>query len=444
MDWNVQINTRYDLDCFIETRLVDGHLRVSDIKNEIEQLNRRPLSDIDVAHVNHKYSEICKKLILEETTNIINLTLRLKRTNDVFESVLQLSAVNEYDKFISRLEAFRSEYCDRIEITYLRLLADELFRNAQHEVVREWKSSCVTMVKTASKSIRTELEFLDTLVDILCSYQLRTKTIVDLQLEMFCDGKLLFNNLVRQILRLPEANERYDGLKSLAKQLFGKEITLLDRIKSIVRDLVRPVEYSEKVIDGRRVATAKATMLILSEVLPRVEELLSDCSEAHFVAAKKFYADHTLENNIWHGKNIVVYADIFEIHKGIAWDVSGINSVVDYDGKAGEERDGEGKNGRDGYSGESGGNVLIRYNQVVNGNMLTIVSNGGNGTDGQDGGDGEDGVDGTGIRKYEFETKFPETSVFLLHRKERNIDKTFENSRGARESTISADKRYQK
>ena len=69
-----------------------------------------------------------------------------------------------------------------------------------------------------------------------------------------------------------------------------------------------------------------------------------------------------------------------------------------------------GEPGVDGSSGESGGNIYIRANEIQNASCLKINSNGGNGSNGQDGGrgqDGRNGEDGAALKESQFNREFP-------------------------------------
>jgi hypothetical protein len=98
-------------------------------------------------------------------------------------------------------------------------------------------------------------------------------------------------------------------------------------------------------------------------------------------------------------------AKIIKVYGEVVWNVSGKDEIHTYSNNAGTGEDGHGKQGADGYAGESGGNVLILAERVDNPGNFTIVSNGGKGGKGQDGGIGENGKDGKGIEKAEFDKK---------------------------------------
>jgi hypothetical protein len=158
------------------------------------------------------------------------------------------------------------------------------------------------------------------------------------------------------------------------------------------------------------VIEVKGKNVVISEILQRLENDLSGNSnieEVRFVGADIVRVDANLENEIWHGKNIVVLAKIIKVCDEVVWNVSGKDNNHTYSNNAGTGEDGHGKQGADGYAGESGGNVLILVEKIEKPENFTIVSNGGEGGKGQDGGNGRDGKDGKGITKAEFEQKFP-------------------------------------
>ncbi|XP_061510531.1 uncharacterized protein LOC133392815 [Anopheles gambiae] len=159
---------------------------------------------------------------------------------------------------------------------------------------------------------------------------------------------------------------------------------------------------------SRTVIEVKGKHIVLSGVKPRIEQLLSSSTaqEVHILAGTSLSIDADLSRDVWHGLNLVVLANEITVPSTITWDVSGNDSNHNYAANAGTSEDGHGKDGNDGYPGESGGNVLLLANAIQNPEQLTIISNGGNGTCGQDGGDGEDGVDGNGISRADFDRNF--------------------------------------
>ncbi|KFB45123.1 hypothetical protein ZHAS_00013045 [Anopheles sinensis] len=160
-----------------------------------------------------------------------------------------------------------------------------------------------------------------------------------------------------------------------------------------------PFQMEMKQLDGRLVIEGIGRQVAISSILMAFErnpEMLR-AEELRVIATDSITIDARLKNAHWHGKNIVMLTDAIKVTKPVTWDVSGKNNDHVYPENAGTDKDGDGVPGKDGYPGESGGNVLILANSFEGASNLTIVSNGGDGSNGQNGGRGRDGENGTGI-----------------------------------------------
>lgn len=138
--------------------------------------------------------------------------------------------------------------------------------------------------------------------------------------------------------------------------------------------------------------------IVLSELLDRSEIDASVCKDKTSIrvqATGKIYIDCDLNDVRWKGKNIIICAPSIEVMTASTIDVSGRNSLPHAQSKAKNGNTGmNGEDGEHGLAGESAGNVCIKANNIINGDKLTIIANGGNGANGQDGGDGGEGQDG--------------------------------------------------
>nr|XP_040234612.2 uncharacterized protein LOC120956889 [Anopheles coluzzii] len=162
--------------------------------------------------------------------------------------------------------------------------------------------------------------------------------------------------------------------------------------------------------DNRSVLEVRGKEFGLQPIIDLVENVISKntkIEEVRFVSGKLFRIDANLPNQVWHGKNVVVHARELLVPSPVCWDLSGKDDTHEYSQSAGTGEDGTGLNGKDGYPGESGGNVLIMAKEITNPEHMTIIANGGAGSDGQDGGNGKHGKDGTGKRWSEFRDEFP-------------------------------------
>ena len=135
--------------------------------------------------------------------------------------------------------------------------------------------------------------------------------------------------------------------------------------------------------------------------------------EFHFpVGAENLFINANLSKDKWHGKNIVVSAKSIHIKDSVKWDISGLANNHIYPKNAGTNQQGNGIQGRDGFAGESGGNISIYGEEIINASNWTIISNGGNGSPSEAGGNGMDGKDGTGITVEELKKKCPKFDVY--------------------------------
>ncbi|CAF0892686.1 unnamed protein product [Adineta ricciae] len=160
---------------------------------------------------------------------------------------------------------------------------------------------------------------------------------------------------------------------------------------------------SELIISGR--------IVFLSDIKGQIERKLQDTeqiSEVRFYIKNVFNIDENLENQLWHGKNIVIIADKVHIWNTCIIDVSGRG----HDQTAGKKRarDGEtcgdlnGADGKDGEAGESSGNMIFLAEELFEGQLLTLKLNGGNGSHGEDGGNGANGNNGYGVTQADLDS----------------------------------------
>ena len=97
--------------------------------------------------------------------------------------------------------------------------------------------------------------------------------------------------------------------------------------------------------------------------------------------------------------------------------------------------------GKDGRSGESGGNIYVKFLQQTNYEKLTLCNDGGKGGNGQDGGDGLDGQDGKDAppkwTEKKLIEKFPSTATWKKSRHDQNLYKVKQSMKGdCRESCL--------
>nr|XP_049465269.1 uncharacterized protein LOC125906394 isoform X1 [Anopheles coluzzii]XP_049465270.1 uncharacterized protein LOC125906394 isoform X1 [Anopheles coluzzii]XP_049465271.1 uncharacterized protein LOC125906394 isoform X1 [Anopheles coluzzii] len=191
------------------------------------------------------------------------------------------------------------------------------------------------------------------------------------------------------------------------------------------------VTIRERSVDSRTVIEVKGKHIVLSEIKTRIETLLANSTveEVRIFAGIILTIDVDLSRDVWHGRNLMVLANEIKVCTTVRWNVSGKDNDHTYTSNAGTDGNGVGKQGADGYPGESGGNVLLQAITFQHPERLTIISNGANGSNGQDGGNGKAGVDGKGISRADFKDKFPPTAKFLEGQRANLVETTVKNIR---------------
>lgn len=134
-----------------------------------------------------------------------------------------------------------------------------------------------------------------------------------------------------------------------------------------------------KQIDNRFVVEVIGKHVVISEILEQVEKILKEnknVGEVQICATESVQIDKDLKNQLWHGKNIAVVSKYINVSKPVRWDVSGKDNRHIFLRNAGTDENRNGLPGKDGYPGESGGNVRILTDRLEHAENFTIVSNG--------------------------------------------------------------------
>ncbi|KAI9563421.1 hypothetical protein GHT06_010884 [Daphnia sinensis] len=132
--------------------------------------------------------------------------------------------------------------------------------------------------------------------------------------------------------------------------------------------LLPKIEVLVKNEDGREIISIQGNVVFLSKIMAKMIELKSNnVQEIQIVGLVSLHVDCDLENEIWHGINVGVITDKIIVDCEVSWNVSGQHMTHQ---KAEEPR----------QPGESGGNVHLVCNEVINANQWTIISDGGDGS----------------------------------------------------------------
>nr|XP_033339981.1 uncharacterized protein LOC117228373 [Megalopta genalis] len=418
-----------------ENDYVDGKQQIKDIiVREIEEHNSNlaqvkyyikgvfhKLSSIDDAYIDRKYVECCSKFWITEVVDTFKELTDNKSIGIIREVFGSLDGIEMLEDVPDSFKQLR----------YHRLLTDPhklVSKEDEKALISRFKEECLERMVACVDSAQKELDFLDTFLDLLSTSENRQSIIVELELEDFRRGELSFDELLERIIDL-DTNTYGVGLATLKKaaECLQQEqnLFLVDKLKEVICAYTAPATTRVVKLDGRLVVQVTGRNIVVSEFLFGLENALlknSDIEEVRLVAGDTIHIDVDLKNEVWHGKNLVILTKTMKVHDRVTCDVSGKDSDHSYDdggsANAGTGEDGHGKEGKDGYAGESGGNVLILAGKIENFKNFIVISNGGKGSKGQDGGNGKNGKNGEGIEEADFHEKFPPVAKLLLPRKD--------------------------
>jgi hypothetical protein len=163
------------------------------------------------------------------------------------------------------------------------------------------------------------------------------------------------------------------------KLLNNRRFYIEKEIISTICEYTKPVTITKAFVDNRKIIEVSGKHMILSDLSGQVENLIrSDKSieEVRFVSAEIFFIDASLSRNDWHGTNIAVFVKRIKVVGVQKIDVSGDGFDGQDLGKAVTLRNGDGGEGEDGLAGESGGNVVVIAEAIMESEGLTVESSG--------------------------------------------------------------------
>ncbi|KZS13522.1 Uncharacterized protein APZ42_021330 [Daphnia magna] len=195
----------------------------------------------------------------------------------------------------------------------------------------------------------------------------------------------------------PDSNEEssipdwFKNFKEAAEEIGKDKWTL--RFTSIIKEVFKLYLLPKTTVDvkrdnGRQIIFVYGNVVFLSKVIDKMKDSRrSDVQEIRIVGLSSVHVDCDLNNDIWHGINVGLDTDKIIVDGEVSWNLSGQHIVQQ---NAGEPR----------QPGESGGNVHMICNEMINAKQWTIVSDGG---------------DGSAAHKWskeEFNEAFPSMSIF--------------------------------
>ena len=389
----------------IRGRIEEHKNNLDQVKDCIEEEFQRSLSPSDNAYIERKYKKYCSNFWLTEVTDILKELIDNK-SKDIIREVC--NSLDNIKSLSDVPDLFKQREYYELLIQHYQLVSEE----EKTRLINRFKEECVRQTVAYIDTAEKEFTFLKAIVDFLnASENLRSITF-ELKLEDFCRGELPSAEFLQRIIGLEEStyDESLTVLQEAARSLQQeRDLFFIDKFKTVISAYIKPIEIQERNIDNRWVIEVKGKKVVISEILGQIEDKFSENSEieeVRFVGADILYIDANFKKEIWHGKNIAILTKAIIIHNEVTWNVSGKDNDHSYSDNAGTGENGHGKQGADGYAGESGGNVLVITQRIESPENFTILSNGGKGSKGQDGGNGKKGKDGKGIEKAEFDEKF--------------------------------------
>ncbi|XP_050094873.1 uncharacterized protein LOC126577365 [Anopheles aquasalis] len=402
---------------------------------------RNAISTTDTRIITQHYISICGRFWKNEVRDYLQKIERSKNTSVINNVLGAFHSIGGLCKVHDPLK----------KGAYYNLLIEhyEAISNENEESLMCWyKNECYQYIKNSSNAMKIEVALLEALLDFLHCFKSINSTYLLLYLNEFCLGKITVNEMIAKIGSMKDqySEDRFRNLETVASRLeCNNTLYLKNEFNEALSSYLKPVKVSKKAIDARSIIEITGTYIVVSECLKSVEQTLqtekaegSEVHEVHFVATLVVHIDTDFQKEIWHGKNIVVCTRMVRVHGSITWNVSGENADHIYTTNAGTNDEGDGIRGKDGYPGESGGNVLFITDKIENSASLKVISNGGNGSNGQDGGDGRDGRNGTGISKNSIEERFPPPCRFAGKEHGGRVKKIIRNIQSAATSVKTA------
>ncbi|KAF6205815.1 hypothetical protein GE061_019989 [Apolygus lucorum] len=394
-------------------RQVKDKRNLQEVKNEIVEFYKRPLTSIDLAYVETNYSKFCSREFVDESEAFF-IKLKESKKSEIMALLPMLKSCDSLLRIPPPLNEL--DYFPLLKSNYKLLKPEDA-----NESLKSLKNKYFEVVLEFYEMARNELTFIEAFIDFMDSFKDTQDLELALNLRHFCSTESTFGDFIQRVMNLKVSvfGDRLVDVQQAAEPLQNEnDMFYVQKFKECVLLYLEPPKIQGTHIDGRFVLEVEGKKIVLSEILrqEQFDKILScerpHCEEVRFVASNAIHLDVDFDRSKWHGKNILVMTKTIFVHGKISWDVSGNDGKELFSSEAGTGESGVGNEGKDGEAGESGGNVLILSDSIVNSNDLTIISDGGAGGKGQAGGDGQDGRDGETIDQKNFCSKFPPTAKF--------------------------------
>lgn len=266
----------------------------------------------------------------------------------------------------------------------------------EFEVVKDLYNFAFDLASEKSKVIALESKLWTTLMEILRNaYEDFEEICSKLQLADLKNEESHFRKLLAAIKQADLNVAQFKLLKETADELWEIDSSpMFTGNLTLLADYAKPLKIDTKREGNKKSMEIFGSHVRVAKVLDQIKANVGDLQEIRFLGIDVLHVDVNFAQNIFHGKNLFVLANLVKVHGNVEWDVSGNDSANKYSSNAQQNSDGNGNDGNDGNAGESGGNFFLFCNEIVNASNWSVKSNGGRGSAGQDGGDGRNGIDG--------------------------------------------------
>uniref|UniRef100_A0A914UYQ2 Chloroplast protein-transporting ATPase n=1 Tax=Plectus sambesii TaxID=2011161 RepID=A0A914UYQ2_9BILA len=379
----------------------------------LEQIGRQDiLNEMEQKLIEDEYVKILIEFVIKEFQQLFQQHIINKRNENFIEKFAEICEVmKNFDDLDAKFDATTAPFYDK-----LREQKSLLNETTSASITMQIRAAFWMIMRTSASSAQIEAEMLKHLIE---SFQTGHATkIIDGLREFHRSAER--PNLAEYMRNYfesastqanPEPVRRF--LQSL-RRTTCLEFILKRQIVGAIEAYFKPVLIEIQKLRNRMVVIVRGSAYRLSDYTLAIEEQLQtyrqtkNVEEVRLLATFTLWIDSDLENDTWHGVNIVVLAGRVIVDKKCKWNLSGHDSVVTYSlARNGQEPGENGADGEHGFAGESGGNVAIVTDFMDNAERLTVWMNGGSGSSGQSGGNGAKGRDGVGITIDQLRSDFP-------------------------------------
>lgn len=395
------MTTLEDISIFIYKSIETQKTNLSELKKNASEEYDCILSTLDISFIEQKYSEIVLQLWTRQCEESIKI--KLFELKDSSELITLLSEFHQISNFDNLPKFLKTNFYDLIEEDRKYFNDDDLMVACNELLI-----FLTSEIKIIQKDVKIEFEFLELLISVFReSFLLFKRLLIDLNLKDFANRKLSLNEVVNSIISKNFDIKYYVELQILSQKLLRNDSLLLEEfIRAEVLSFTKTVEV-EEVNESDKKIWKFTKKIMFMEDLKKIFTSDSQYDEIQIIADVLHITDlfHSQSHMVyeWKGINLFIIANTIRVHNVVCFDLCGKDGKVeDLPNDAGQNSNGRGRDGQDGYAGESGGNCRIECSRIVNPQLLHIKVIGGSGSNGQNGGDGSDGVDGRNAEESDF------------------------------------------